>query len=385
MQAQTNTGEQKITVLGAGLVGKAIAADLARSGFSVTAVDLDKGALAWLERYHGVRGWCADFSGDQLPDLIREADLVVGAAPGHLGFGLMRQVIQAGKSMVDISFCPEDFLELGPLARKMGVTVVADMGVAPGMCNVLLGYHAHRMEVDSYRCLVGGLPLDRSWPLQYKSSWSPMDCLEEYVRPARLRVDGRDEERPALSDLEDLEIEGVGTLEAWNSDGLRSLLKSFPQISNMVEKTLRYPGTTEYLKVLRELGYFSTHEVDVLGKKIRPVDLTAALLFPQMKLRKGEEEFTVMLVEILGREQGRTVQWRYFLHDSYDQASDTLSMARTTGYTCTGAARMILGGMLPGPGVIPPESVGVPEENFRFLRQHLSDRGVQYHHRRHVY
>ncbi len=386
MEGERNhNNSRKITVLGTGLVGRAIAADLARSGFTVSAVDLDKGVLAWLERMHDVRGWCADFTGEQLPELIAEADLVVGAAPGHLGYGLMRRVIMAGKPMVDISFCPEDFTELDPLARKMGVTVVPDMGVAPGMCNLLLGYHANRMEVDSYRCMVGGLPVERHWPLQYKSSWSPMDCMEEYVRPARIRIAGKDAERPAMSDLEEVDFPEVGTLEAWNSDGLRSLLSSFPEIPHMVEKTLRYPGTTEYLRVLRELGYFSFDQVEVSGNRIRPADLTAALLFPRMKLEKGEAEFTLMEVEIRGREEDRETTWKYHLYDTYDPVTDTSSMARTTGYACSGAARLILAGMLDEPGVVPPEKAGVTEENFRFILQHLSDRGVQYHPQRLVY
>ncbi len=146
----------------------------------------------------------------------------------------------------------------------------------------------------------------------------------------------------------------IGTLEAWNSDGLRSLLDSFPHIPNMVEKTLRYPGTVEFLKVLRELGYFNTEAVDVKGTMVRPVDLTAALLFPRFKLAKGEGEFTVMRIEIKGKEDGREKHYSYDLYDEYQADTDTLSMARTTGYTSTGVAGLILDGILTEPGVIPP-------------------------------
>jgi len=370
--------KHRIIVLGAGLVGKAIAIDLKKSGHAVTAVDLNEEVLEELGNEYGISGIRSDFTGDHLMGMVKDFDLVVGATPGASGYGIMERVIKAGRNMVDISFCPEDFMKLDGPAKKRGVTFVADMGVAPGMCNAILGYHNYRMQVNSYWCLVGGLPFERHWPLEYKSSWSPMDCIEEYVRPARFRMEGENMVKPALSDLELVEFDKIGTLEAWNSDGLRSLLHSFPHIPNMVEKTLRYPGTVEYLRVLRELGYFSTEKIDVDGKMIRPVDLTASLLFPQFKLEPGEREFTVMKVIIEGLENGARVQYEYDLYDEYDSETDTSSMARTTGYSCTGVAGLILSGMLKSPGMNPPEEVAITEENFNFLLNHLRDRGVKY-------
>lgn len=369
---------KKIIVLGAGLVGKAIAIDLKKSGYQVTSVDLNGEVLQELGKNYGISAIRTDFTGDHLLGMVQDFDLVVGAAPGNTGYGIMERVIRAGKDMVDISFCPEDFMKLDSLARDRGVTIVPDMGVAPGMCNAILGYHHARMVVDSYLCLVGGLPFERNWPLEYKSSWSPMDCIEEYTRPARFRVDGKNIIKPALSDQEPVVFEGIGTLEAWNSDGLRSLIHTFPHIPSMLEKTLRYPGTVDYLRALRELGYFSQEEVEVKGHRIRPIDLTASLLFPQFKLEKGEREFTVMRVIVEGKEKGKSARYEYNLYDEYDQGTDTYSMARTTGYTCTGVANLILLRMFSEKGVIPPESVAVKEENFRYLLQHLDERGVEY-------
>jgi lysine 6-dehydrogenase len=365
-------------VLGTGLVGKAMAIDLKRSGHRVTAVDLDEEVLKVLESRHGISSFHGDFTDDRLEEWIGDADLVIGATPGEFGFGVMERVIRAGKNMVDISFCAEDYMELDPLAKEQGVTVVADMGVAPGMCNAILGYHCGQMKVDTYRCLVGGLPFERNWPLEYKSSWSPMDCIEEYVRPARFRVAGREVVKPALSDVELVEFSDAGMLEAWNSDGLRSLLNSFPDIPHMVEKTLRYPGTVEYLRVLRELGYFSREPLEVEGRMVRPLDVTAALLFPQFRLEPGEGEFTVMRVIVEGSNGTERIRYQYDLYDTYDRETDTTSMARTTGYTCTGVAALLLQGRISRPGVIPPEGVAVREENFRYLLSHLQERGVMY-------
>lgn len=371
--------DQRIVMLGAGIVGSAIAADLARSGYNVTAADLDNVALEKLKQAYDIDTQCVDFTNPGvLKNLLRNADLVIGAAPGALGFALMNEVIRNGKNMVDISFCPEDFLELDQLAKDHGVTVVADMGVAPGMCNAILGFHDQQMTVKRYKCIVGGLPEKRTWPLEYKSSWSPIDCIEEYTRPARMVRGGKMVTRPALSDAELVEFEEVGTLEEWNSDGLRSLLTTMPHIPDMVEKTLRYPGTINYIRALRELGYFSYQEIEVNGKMISPIDLTARLLFPLWKLDEGESEFTIMRVTVEGELGGRKSTVQYDLFDRYDPQTDTLSMSRTTGYACTGVAQMLLKGMITVKGVLAPEMVGQNRENFTYLLHHLQERDVIY-------
>lgn len=370
---------KKIIVFGAGLVGSAIALDLARNGNRVTTVDIDETALLPLEGKHGIVVEKADFmEAGKLQSLLQGQDLAVGAAPGSLGYRLMESVIRNGIDMVDISFCLEDFLELDPLAREKGVTVIADMGVAPGMCNAILGYHDNLMKVESYKCIVGGLPEKRTWPLEYKASWSPIDCIEEYTRPARLMQQGRIVTRPALSDAELVEFEEVGTLEEWNSDGLRSLLTTMSHVPDMVEKTLRYPGTINYVKALRELGFFSGKEVEVNGKMIKPIDLTAKLLFPAWKLDEGEGEFTIMRINIEGNDQDRRRAFQYDLVDRYDKDTDTLSMARTTGYTCSAAATLILNGIVKEKGVLAPERVGGDKTRFDFLLKYLGDRGVNY-------
>jgi saccharopine dehydrogenase-like NADP-dependent oxidoreductase len=369
----------RIIVLGAGLVGSAIAVDLQQSGYDVLSADLDPAALKKLEARNGISTRVADFmQPDVLRELVHDRDLVIGAAPGALGYRLMEQVIRLGKNMVDISFCPEDYLQLDALAKEKGVTVVADMGVAPGMCNAILGFHDRQMEVERYTCIVGGLPFKRTWPLEYKSSWSPIDCIEEYTRPARLVRNGKVITLPALSEAALVEFDEVGTLEEWNSDGLRSLLQTMPHIPDMVEKTLRYPGTINYVKALRDLGYFSYEEIEVKGKMIRPIDLTAKLLFPLWKLEDGEGEFTVMRVTVTGKEAGRPATYRYDLYDTYDEHTGTLSMSRTTGFTCAGTAGLLLKNRITAKGVLAPEMVGGNKDNFHALLAYLAERDVVY-------
>jgi saccharopine dehydrogenase-like NADP-dependent oxidoreductase len=366
---------KKIVVLGAGLVGKAIAIDLANS-FDVTSCDLHGDALKPLE-VHGIKILQLDFSDPSLlAKAIQPFDIVVGAVPGFLGLQTVRTVIEAGKNMVDISFFPEDPFLLDELARRNNVTVVTDCGVAPGMGNIILGYHHKRMRIDRYECLVGGLPSIREWPFEYKAVFSPIDVIEEYLRPARYVQHGAIVTREALSDPELIHFPGVGTLESWNSDGLRTLIKTMPDIPNMIEKTLRYPGCIEYLKVLRESGFFSYEPLEINGVSIRPIDVTAKLLFPKWKLKPGEEEFTVMRIRIQGEEKGKTKLVEYSLLDRTDNVTGTLSMARTTGYTCTAAVNLVLEGKFNRKGINPPEFLGESENDFLFILDYLKQRGV---------
>jgi lysine 6-dehydrogenase len=368
---------KKIIVLGAGLVGKAMAIDLAKN-YDVTAADINEQALDDASN-EGLKVMKLDFSDvAHLQKAVEVYDLVVGAVPGFMGFETAKAMIEAGKNMVDISFFPEDPFLLDALAKANNVTVVTDCGVAPGMSNILLGYHNKRMKVNSYECLVGGLPAIREWPFEYRAVFSPIDAIEEYIRPARYIQNSAVVVREALSDAELINFPGIGTLESWNSDGLRSLIKTMPHIPNMIEKTLRYPGCVEYLKVLRSIGFFSQQEVDVKGVKIKPIDLTAKLVFPQWKLRPGEEEFTVMRIRLEGDEQGQLKKYEYNLLDRTDVATRTLSMARTTGYTCTAVASLVAEGKFARRGICPAEFVGEEEGNFTFVMDYLKGRGVKY-------
>jgi lysine 6-dehydrogenase len=365
---------KRVVVLGAGMVGRAMAAELARD-YSVTAVDLDTEALDRLRRDHGINTRQADLSDPrQVAQTVSGFDLAVGAVPGFMGYRVLESVLEAGVSAVDISFFPEDPFGLDETARTRGLTAVVDMGVAPGMDNLILGYHLEHMHVEHFECLVGGLPRERRWPYEYKAPFSPIDVLEEYTRPARLVEHGQVVERPALSGVELLDFPGIGTLEAFNSDGLRTLLRTCSRVPHMAERTLRYPGHAALMRVLRETGFFSKDPVEVRGQSVRPIDLTSRLLFPHWKAGPGEEEFTVMRVTVEG--EGR--RFRYHLLDRTDTATGTSSMARTTGYAATGAARLVLEGQYRSPGVSAPEHLGRNQAHFDFLMDHMRGHNIHY-------
>ncbi len=368
---------EKIVVLGAGRVGKAIGIDLKKK-FHVVSADLNKEELDFLSSNYGIECVQADLSkAENISRLIKDASLVISAVPGFMGFKTIKTIIENGKDVVDIAFFPEDPFELDELAKEKSVTAIVDCGVAPGMGNIILGRYNRQMKVEKYECLVGGLPVERHWPYEYKAVFSPIDVIEEYIRPARYVQNGKLVVREALSDAELINFPRVGTLESWNSDGLRSLIKTI-KVPDMIEKTLRYPGTIQYLKVLRETGFFSYNEIDVNGKLIRPIDLTARLLFPIWKLREGEEDYTIMRIVIEGEENGKRIKYQYDLLDRYDKENKTISMARTTGYTCTAAANLLIEKKYTKKGIIPPEYLGEEAENYQFILNYLKDRNVVY-------
>lgn len=369
--------QMRVVVLGAGLVGKAMAIDL-KDAFSVTSVDINTEVLNELKEEYKIDTLKADLnSSAAIADAVKDADIVVGAVPGHMGYDMLKAVIEAGKPIVDISFFDADPFELDELAKKHDVTAIVDCGVAPGMSNLILGYYNQKMDVESFECYVGGLPVVRSWPYEYKAPFSPIDVLEEYTRPARIRENGEDVVKKALSEPEYLELENVGTLEAFNTDGLRTLMKTM-DIPNMKEKTLRYPGHIYLMRVLRDSGFFSQEKLDVGGVSVRPLDVSSKLLFDKWRLEEGEDEFTVMLVSVEGEEDGEAARYSYHLFDRNDPGTGFSSMARTTGFTCTAAVHMLAEGLYTRKGVSPPEYVGAEEGCFEYIMKYLEQRDVHY-------
>jgi lysine 6-dehydrogenase len=370
----------KVIVLGAGLVGSPMAIDLAKDErFNVTVADINEEALQKLSSQFPIQVLKEDLSNpDNVARIVYGYDMVVNAVPGFMGFQTFKAIIAAGRNVVDIAFFIEDPFQVDALAKSKNVTAIMDCGVAPGMCNILIGYASQILdETDNVVYYVGGLPEIREWPYEYKAVFSPIDVIEEYTRPSRYIENGIPVVRPALSDPELMNFPGVGTLEAFNTDGLRSLTSTI-KAKNMKEKTLRYPGHIEKMAVLRETGFFDTEPVEVGGQLIRPIDMTAKLLFPKWKLKEGEVDITVMKVVVEGKKKGRRIKYTFDLLDKYDPETKIHSMARTTGYTATVALRMIADGVYTRKGVSVPEFIGQDPKCVKYMLAGLKERGVIY-------
>jgi lysine 6-dehydrogenase len=364
-----------IAILGTGMVGKAIALDLVKS-HDVTCFDLSKDSLEEVQQKDPKIKIAANDLSDhkQYKDFLSPFDIVVTAVPGFMGYKTLEAVIEAGKNVVDISFFPEDALHLHDLAVKRDVTAITDCGVAPGVSNLIIGRYNEEMKIDSFECYVGGLPKERKPPFQYKAPFSPVDVIQEYIRPARLMENGTIVTKPAMSDREFIHFDEVGELEAFNTDGLRSLIYTMGHIPDMTEKTLRYPGHIDIIIAMQQAGFFDTAPLRIKEVDISPLEFTSNLLVNQWKLEPGEEEFTVMRVILRG--EGKTIEYNLF--DTYDKTTDTSSMARTTGYTCTAAVNLIANGKFREKGVFPPELVGKHKECFEFVMNYLEERDIHW-------
>jgi len=364
----------KIVVLGAGLVGKAIILDLHQS-HDIIVADINVNNLSEFEGKPNIETVAIDLSiSDNIKNVIQDADLVIGAVPGFMGFNMLKSVIESGKDIVDISFFPENPLELEKLAIKNNVTAIIDCGVSPGMGNIFLGHYLNKIKVNSYKCLVGGLPQKPEKPWGYKAVFSPIDVIEEYTRPVRYKENGKQLLDAPLSKNEIIEFKNIGKFEAWNTDGLRTLLDT-TSIPNLIELTIRHTGTIKPIITLRDSGFFSHDKIEVNGKSVKPIDVTTKLMFSQWRMQPDEHDMTLMRIVIDG-ENGENIV--YDLVDNYDVKTNTTSMARTTGYTCTAAANLLLEDKYDRKGVIPPEVLGQDNVAFEYILKYLNDRGVIY-------
>ena len=368
----------RIVILGCGAVGRHMAIDLCQdSDLEVISVDVNQQVLEDLAKEHPIQIRVADLSTQEgVTRAIADADIVIGSVPYSIGYSMLETVIRAGKNIVDISYFMEDPFGLDKLAQAHGVTAVVDCGVVPGMANIILGYHTRKMKVDRYECYVGGIPKSRDTPLEYLSPFPVLEVLEEYTGSGRLVEQGKVLVKPMLSETKTIDIDGVGTLACLNSDGLRTLISTM-DIPDMFEKTLRYPGHVEFMRIFKDTGFLNMTPIQLEGAAVRPIDMTAALLSPLWKYEPGVADLTVMRLIISGVEDGKPVTYTYDMCDEYNPTTDTLSMAKTTGYTCTAVTRLVLEGHYSRTGISPPEFVGAEEGCWKRVEQYLEARGVQ--------
>jgi len=371
----------KAVQLGCGLVGSVIARDLAMD-YDVTVVDLNEKALEALKSkvpsIRTVVGSCTDR--ELLEPLLRDADIVTAGVPGRFGYKMMETVIDLGKDLSDISFMAEDFELLDGLAKEKGVVVVPDIGVAPGMSNYLMGRGCALLdEVEDAVIYVGGIPEKKVPPFNYQVTWSPADVIEEYTRPARFVEDGKPVTVEAMDRLTLREFPKVGELETFITDGLRSLIKNL-KAKRMEERTLRWPGHVEQMRLLRSMGLFDETPRKLGGVEVVPRDIACDLLFPMWKMEpeKGDRDLTIMQVEVHGFKGKDEITYTWDLWDRFDENSWTNSMGRCTGCTCAIFARAIHKGLIKEKGVLAPEKLAADDALYEFVMKEQAARGLVY-------
>jgi saccharopine dehydrogenase-like NADP-dependent oxidoreductase len=368
-------------VIGCGRMGSAAAEDLAKGDIEVCVADKDatkaketaekigKGNVKWFQ--------FDATNKNELIKALKDFDLALGFLPPKFGFSLIEACVKAGKSLVDVSYMPENPLLLHEEALEADVTVVPSCGLAPGISNILVGHTVAKLDkTHKVHIMVGGLPQTPVPPLGYVITWSPESLIDEYTSKARIIKDGKKTEVEALNGLEEVMFQGVGKLEAFYTDGLRTLLYTIEGVDEMWEKTLRYPGHAEKIKLLRELGLFNDEEVIVEGCRISPRKVTAKL-FEKKFVKPDVKDFVVLRVEVFGLKNGKKTGYVYEMVDFYDEKSGTTAMARTTAYTASIVANLILTKVINLKGVVPPERLGMNEGIYHKIMAELDRRGIK--------
>ena len=367
----------RVIVLGSGKIGSVIAKDFSKRDVEITLGDVYLKRAEKAAREIGADYLKFDTSNfDSMVKILSEFDFVLGALPGDYGFRALEACVEAGKSIVDVSFTPEDPSILDRNAHNAGLTIIPDCGVAPGLSNLLVGYGASKFDkVDEAKIMVGGIPEKPVPPLGYTVTWSADGLIDEYIRDVTVVRDGKVVKVPPLSGLEQIEFPGVGTLEAFYTDGLRSLVRSLPGVKNLYEKTLRYPGHVEKVKLLKTLGFFSEEPVRVEGKEITP-KMVSARIFERSLTNPNVGDLLAMMIEVFGEEKGEKRAHRYHLLEYPDPETGISAMARTTAYTASIVAGILMEGRIKAKGVIPIETLSVNHDFVKEVFNELKKRGI---------
>jgi lysine 6-dehydrogenase len=371
----------KAIVLGSGMMGEAIAQDMAdcKDVDEVLLTDLDKKkvevAVAGLrsKKVYGSRLDVKDIQSAR--KLMKGFDVAVCALPEGLNIYVARAAIGAHVHVVDLAY-GSMMLSLDERAKNAGITILVDCGVAPGITNILAGYGASLMDdVEDIRIVCGGLPQKPLPPLDYSITWSTRGLIDMYCERTKVVRNGRIVEVEAMSDLERIDFPGIGELEAFATDGLSTLLMTMKgKVRNMVEKTARYPGHAEKILAMRSLGMFETKPVVVGGVKVVPRDMAIAVLDKSLK-HDDMKDLIVLRVDVSGKKGGKHSERSFVMVERYDEKRGVTAMARTTGYTAAIVARMIGRGEIIDRGIVPPEKAVV--KVFKRFMSELGDRGIR--------
>mgnify|MGYP006284926423 CR=1 FL=1 len=374
----------RFLILGGGLQGTACAYDLLRQDDveRVTIADLERGpdtAPDFLPDDDRLRWESADFSDEgQVRAAMEGHDVALSAAPYFFNGDLARLAIGEGLDYSDLGGNTE--IVFGQLdrdgeAREAGVTLVPDVGLAPGIVNVLAAEALRRLDhAEAVRMFVGGLPQNPKPPLDYQVVYSLRGALDYYTTPSSVIRDGHREQMEALSEVEELDFEDLGRLEAFHTAGGASVLpwRFEGEVDRLEYKTLRYPGHARIMKAIRDLGLLSEEPVQVEGRDVVPREVFIACAGPKLE-HPGEPDLVALRVVGAGRRDGREVTLTWNLLDREDEETGISAMMRCTGYSLSVVGLMLARGDIEGPGVLPPDE-GIPYGPFV---DELAERGVE--------
>ena len=365
----------RMLVLGAGLQGSACAYDLLQNP------DVKEVRLADLHTDH-LEHFLAPYSGDRLIftpvdvrdreavlALMRQSDAAMSAIPYYFNFELAELAVDAGVHFSDLGGNTEIVFKqktLDPAAKKKGITVIPDCGLAPGMVNILAEHGIRQLDtVESVRIFVGGLPQHPQPPLNYQIVYSLEGVLDYYTTLSWVLRGGKRTQVTALSEIETVDFAApVGELEGFHTAGGLSTMafRYEGKIPTMEYKTLRYPGHAKIMEAIRELGLLDLKPVDVKGMKVVPRDLVVAAMGPKLT-KPDAHDLVALRVVTEGKKAGKPKRIGWELVDYYDEKTGISAMERSTGYSLSITGQMQARGEIGKAGVFTPDEA-IPAEKY---------------------
>ena len=359
----------KIGVLGSGLMGKEVARDLVQSS-GVTTVglaDLDfnlaKTVCEQIQSQILTPFQVDARNEEELANFMSQYDCIINALFYSFNEVVAKTAIKVGVHSVDlgghIGHVTDKVLALKNDAKNAGVTIIPDLGVAPGMINILSGYGSSKLDkTTAIKLYVGGIPVRPDPPLEYNHVFSLEGLLDHYTDPSYIIRNRKLMVVPSLSEVEPIYFEKFGPLEAFHTSGGTSTLSiSFPELETLEYKTIRYPGHAKKMKLLVDLNLTRVdYEVEVDGKTINPRSVLLKVLEPIVEL-KDKDDVTLLRVIVSGEKELKPTTYTYEMVTFKDSTKNVTAMARATANTISVVAQMIASGLLTKRGVFPPEQI----------------------------
>lgn len=368
-----------VVVVGGGRIGSITALFLSNMGLNVLVIEDSPSRVKILRERYGLDVFKANIFSSSVDNLLKSSNVVALALPGSIGFNGLEKTLRLGvKSIVDISYMAEDPLVLNDIARSKGSIAIVDAGLAPGLSNLFVG-HVYSMlnTVEDVLIYVGGLSKNPRCPLGLAATWNIRDLLEEYIRPARIIVNGEIKTVDPLEYSGNTIIPGKGFYEYFASDGLRTMLKSLkPPKNTMAEFTLRYPGHIEKMKTLRELGFLSSIGLRIGECEYDVLEFTAQIL--GLKISGCSKDRVLMYINVSGiNKDDKPCVYELILDEYYDDLRNITAMSKTASgiQACTVKLLIEYQEEL-GKGVYGLEIIGLRDMTYRYMIECVRGLGI---------
>jgi lysine 6-dehydrogenase len=286
-------------ILGSGMQGTAAAYDLAKfaspAKILMGDVSLDQ-AVKNSERVNKLTGeaFCHPQQVDALDKaslsaFLSDVDVLISCVPYWMHPKIAEVAIATRTHMVDLGGNTDVTmvtLEMDFAAKEAGVSLVPDCGLAPGLVNSLgMSLMEQMDEPETIKMYCGVLPQNPKPPFNYKLTFN-------------------------VEDLEDLEVDTLGKMEAFNTSGGTSTAPfTFEgKVQNYVYKTIRFPGHCERMRIFKDFGFWGEEAIDVRGTKIVPKDVFNAVFGPALDSKFPDKDMCAVRAVGIGKKDGKNVR-----------------------------------------------------------------------------